>query len=77
MKTGIIHSVGVGYMYINEGGGGDSRGQGEGTKVKATKTSRGGGLNASPSYNPPRDCNISSYDLLLPAQQLGERAQQL
>jgi len=27
--------------------------------VKATKTSGGG--SASPSYNPPRDCNISSY----------------
>jgi len=34
-------------------------GQGEGSKVKATKTS--GGWNASPSYNPPRDCNISSF----------------
>jgi len=40
--------------------GGDSRGQGEGTKVKATKTS-GRDWDASPSYNPFRDCNISSY----------------
>jgi len=40
--------------------GGDSGGgQGWESKVKATKTSGRG--NASPSYNPPRDCNISSY----------------
>jgi len=38
--------------------GSDSRGQEEGTNMEATKTS--GGKNASPSYNPPRDCNISS-----------------
>jgi len=37
-------------------------GQGEGSKVKATKTSGGVG-NASPSYNPPRDLNISSLCL--------------
>jgi len=28
--------------------------------VKSTKTSGGGG-NVSPSYNPPRDCNISGF----------------
>jgi len=29
--------------------------------VKATKTNGGG--DASPSYNPPRDCNIFSFEL--------------
>jgi len=35
-------------------------GRGNFTKVKATKISRGGG-DASPSYNPPMVCNISSF----------------
>jgi len=44
--------------------GGDSRGQEEGTKVKATKTSGGGG-DASRSYDPPKECNFSSFVLYL------------
>jgi len=39
---------------------GDSSWQGEESKVKSTKTS-GGRVNASLSYNRPRDCNISSF----------------
>jgi len=41
--------------------GGDSRGQGEGTIVKATRPVGRGDF--SLSYNPPRDCNISSLIL--------------
>jgi len=59
MKTRIIYSVGVYQL-----GGGDSVGQGEGSKMKATKTSGGG--DASPSYNPPKACNISSLLFILP-----------
>jgi len=44
---------------------GDSTGQGEGTNVEANNTSGEGGMEASPSINPPRDLNISSLHLQL------------
>jgi len=54
MKTGIIYSVSV-----CQWGGGDSGGRERDLKWRRIRPVEG--VKASPSYNHPRDCNISSF----------------